>query len=263
MDCLAVTGSNPTPLAMMAVAMIAVAVVLLVAVRRARRDRSGRSTRPGAARTGVAVTTMAVLTVTAGGGLSLLGTSTAQAATGSCVTRPSTASTTDAATTTDSGSTTADGSTTDPAAEQDPASELPATPDETTPTETTPEETTPDETTPDESAPDGTTPEETTPDEDAEVLPAADVFALALPVDSQPNLWSAVATEQRTLVLSRLLEENDGESITVEIPDQADGYWVATDLLDADGSTATDVTVTREAGATRFTIATQPEDSRT
>jgi hypothetical protein len=248
-DCLALTGSDPVPLTVLAVAMIVVAVVLLTVVRRAR---SGRRRHAGAA---VAMTV--ALTMTMAGGLSLLGGAPAQAAT-DCVTGTGTTTSGTAA-----ADPAADDATTSSEQESTPDVTVPqeSTPEQTVPEETTPEETAPDETVPDETVPDETVPDETVPDEDP-VAPVASTFTVALPVEDH-SLTGVVTSERYTLVLTRASGEDDGSPITLVVPDSTDGYWVASALLNADGSVATDVTTTRESGATQFSIATQPEVERT
>ncbi|HEY0186463.1 MAG TPA: hypothetical protein VGC67_03155 [Cellulomonas sp.] len=257
MDCLALTGSNPVPLAVIAVVMIAVAVVLLVAVRRARRGSRRR--------TGIALTLMAALTVTTAGGLSLLGGTSAQAATTSDCVATSRPTTTSGATDVTEVMPAEEVVPTDPAPEADesadtevPAADPTPTPDPTPDPDETP---TPEDTPEDpEGTPEETPDEDPAPEEDPEVAPEAAVYGVDFPEQwvYSPPYDVENFTQQHTVVVSQISGDVATDPVVLLVPDQADGYWTASALLEADGSTAADVTITRVDGATRFEIGSPP-----
>lgn len=240
MDCLALTGSSPAPLLIIACTMIAAAILLLFVARRGRR--------PG--RVGIALST--VLALALGTGVALLGTPTAQAASAdACASRgthaaaapggrgPAPATTADPTPAPDS----------DPAPDPTPVPDPTPTPDPTPVPDPTP---TPDPT----PAPDPTPTPEPSPE------PVAPVYSVAFPVQNIPSPPGGQPVQDYSQRYRVVVAHTDGDEasdpIVLRIADQPDGYWTAVGLVNEDGSDAADVTVTRADGVTSFTIADPP-----
>jgi hypothetical protein len=114
---------------------------------------------------------------------------------------------------------------------------------------------------PDTDQPGGTPVDPEVPPVDPEepVVPEPTVYAASFPDQSfsQPPSGENY-TQQHALELRLDSGEAGTGPVVLVVPDQVDGYWVATALLEADGSIPADVAVTRVDGATRFEIAIAP-----
>lgn len=245
MNCLALTGSDPVPLAVIAVTMIAAATALIVIARRARARR----------RAGVALTALAALTLTAG--LSFTGAGGAQAATGDgCTTSTGAGTATPAGS--DTSSTTTPG-TTDTGTAGDDAK--PTTPVEdpapSTPSDPATPATPTDPTDPTDPALPVDPEPEPTPEDDPPVTPTAIDYvpSFASATQGQPYGLNAGDTVH-FLTLTNVGTEDGADPIVLLVTDNTDGLWTVTGLLDGDRTVADDVSMTTVDGVHRFEIAT-------